>query len=407
MQTPWSMKTALAVVAVALAACGGGESKTAQNPGGGKGPGPDSLPPRDVQLARVEEGNLARTLAVTGTLAADEQVELGFKVNGRIQHLAVDLGTPVRRGQTVAQLSLVDFNLRVAQAQNALEQARARLGLVPGQAGPPADPSETPVVKQAAAVREQARLTRERMQKLFSEQLISREEMDAVESSYLVAEARVEDAMEEARSRQALLAQRQSELDLARQQLIDATLTAPFDGVVRERRASPGDYVTPGQAVVVLVKVHPLRLRLAVPERDAPDVRPGQSVRLRVEGDPGTYEGRIVRTSPAITEENRTYLVEAEVPNPRGSLKPGSFARAEIVTEAATRALLVPDEAVVTFAGIDKVLSVDNGKAAEKRVKLGRRASGKVEILEGVAAGDPVVLSPGNLVSGQPVRVQG
>lgn len=407
MQTPWSVKAAVAAFAVALAACGGGDSKTAEKAGGGKGPGPESLPTRDVRLAHVETGNLARTLSVTGTLAADEQVELGFKVAGRIESLPVDLGTPVRRGQTLAQLSLVDFNLRVAQAQNALEQARARLGLVPGQAGPPADPRQTPVVKQAAAVLEQARLSRERMKKLFSEQLISREQMDSIEAAYLVADARVEDAMEEARSRQALLAQRQSELDLARQQLIDAALRAPFDGVIRERTGSPGDYVTPGQAVVVLVKIHPLRLKLAVPERDAADIRPGQSVRLVVEGDPGTYEGRIVRTSPAITEDNRTYLVEAEVPNPSGGLKPGSFVRAAIVTEASSEALLVPDEAIVTFAGIDKVLSVDNGKAAEKRVKLGRRASGKVEILEGVAAGDPVVLSPGNLVSGQPVRVRG
>jgi RND family efflux transporter MFP subunit len=157
--------------------------------------------------------------------------------------------------------------------------------------------------------------------------------------------------------------------------------------------------------VVVLVKVHPLRLKLAVPEREASGIAPGQKVRLTVEGDPTTYEGRVARTSPAITEDNRTYLVEAEVPNPQGRLRPGSFARAEIVTEADARALLVPADAVVTFAGVDKVLTVADGKAVEKRIKIGRRTGDRVEILDGISAGDAVVLKPGNLVTGQPVEV--
>jgi RND family efflux transporter MFP subunit len=208
-----------------------------------------------------------------------------------------------------------------------------------------------------------------------------------------------------ARCRQALLGLRISDVVIARQALRDGVVTGPFVGLVRERRASVGDYVAVGQPVVVLVQVDPLRLRLEVPEREAAGVRGGQPVRLTVEGDSGTHEGRVARISPAIREDSRTLLVEAEVPNPAGALRPGSFAKAEIVTQADEPAVLVPTSSIVSFAGIEKVLGVADGKAVEKRVKTGRRSGDRVEILEGAAAGDVVVVEPGNLVDGQPVTI--
>jgi RND family efflux transporter MFP subunit len=260
------------------------------------------------------------------------------------------------------------------------------------------------VVKQAAANLRQAQLTHERALNLFKQELISRSDLDAAEAAFQVADARYQDAMEDARSRQGLLAQRTAELNIARQQLSDSMLTAPFDGMIRERKVSIGDYVTVGEPVVTLVRVHPLRLRLAIPERDSVGVRVGQPVKLTVEGDPGDHTGHVARISPAISEDNRTLLVEAEVPNQDGRLRPGAFARANIETLASEPAVLVPVSAVVSFAGIDKVMGVEAGKAVEKRVRTGRREGDRVEILEGVVAGDPIVVEPGNLVGGQPVQ---
>jgi RND family efflux transporter MFP subunit len=182
-------------------------------------------------------------------------------------------------------------------------------------------------------------------------------------------------------------------------------LKAPFDGAIRDRLANAGNYVAAGTPVVILVQVHPLRLRLAVPEREAPGVKVGQPVQLKVEGDPGSYTGRVARISPAISEDNRTLLVEAEVPNGDGALRPGSFARAEIIVQAADPAVLVPASALVSFAGIDKVVGVEAGKAVEKRVKTGRRSGDRVEIVEGLKPGEAVVLRPGNIVTGEAVRV--
>jgi RND family efflux transporter MFP subunit len=387
-----------------LAGCGGGTPKAAK----GKRPEAgtvNALPSREVRLARAESGRLARTVTVSGTLAAEEQAELGMKVAGRLETMAVDLGDRVAHGQVIARLAPTDFTLRIQQAQNALEQARARLGLSAGEPDRVVPPEQTSVVKQAAANLRQAQLTQERASNLFKQQLISRSDLDAADAGLQVADARYQDAMEDARSRQGLLMQRTAELNIARQQLADSVLTAPFDGMIRERKVSRGDYVTVGEPLVTLVRVHPLRLRLAVPERDAANVRTGQPVKLTIEGDPVEHTGEVARISPAISEDNRTLMVEARVPNQDSRLRPGAFARARIETLSAEPAVLVPVSAVVSFAGIDKVMGVEGGKAVEKRVRTGRRAGDRVEILEGIVAGDPVVVSPGNLVGGQSVMV--
>jgi RND family efflux transporter MFP subunit len=184
-------------------------------------------------------------------------------------------------------------------------------------------------------------------------------------------------------------------------------VTAPFAGAIRERLVSAGDYVAVGTPVAVLVKVHPLRLRLAVPERESAGIKTGLAVALAVEGEPETHTGRVARISPAISEGDRTLTVEAEVPNPAGKLKPGAFARADIVIAAADPAVLIPASAIVSFAGIEKVVSVEDGKAVERRIRTGRRTGERVEVVEGLAAGEKVVLAPGNLVGGQAVKVLG
>ncbi len=402
----------LLILGLSLAACGGdGREAAAAGKAGGHGhggpdaPGPESLPVRDVHVVHATTETLARTVEVAGTLAADEQAQLGFKVAGRLATVNVDLGDRVGHGQVIARLVPTDFELKVAQATNLMDQARAGLGLPPGTPNAVVPPEKTAIVKQAAATLNQARLTRDRMANLFSQQLIPQQDLDTAEANFGVAEARYQQAIEDARGRQAVLGQRISELEIARQQLADSTLRAPFDGMIRERLVSPGDYVAAGAPAVVLVRVHPLRLRLAIPEREAPAVRTGQEVRVTVEGDPATYAGRVARISPSISEDNRTLQIEAEVPNPDARLRPGSFAKAEIVTKSSEPAVVVPATAIVRFAGIEKVMGIEEGKAVEKRVRTGRHAGDRVEIVDGVAVGEPVVVNPGNLVGGQPVRV--
>jgi membrane fusion protein, multidrug efflux system len=367
--------------------------------------GREAATPRLIRVIPAAQDRVARGTVVTGTLAAEDQVVLSFKVNGRLSEIAVDLGSRVHKGQTIAQLDPTDLRLRVRQAEATLQQGRARLGLSPDGADDRVDPEHTPLVRQAHAMLDEARRSRDRMVTLWERQLIARAELDAATATLQVAEGRYEDAIEEVRNRQAVLVERRSELAIARQQLLDSELKVPLDGAVRQRHASAGEYLAAGSPIVTVVRIHPLRLRLAVPERVAADVRIGQLVNVKVEGNRAVYRGQVARLSPAISEEDRTLLVEAEVPNEHGQLRPGAFAEAEIVTAAEERAVFVPASSIVTFAGIEKVMTVRDGLSVETRVQTGRRIEDRVEVVEGLKPEELVVVEPGNLVGGQPVTV--
>lgn len=393
----FSRITLASVVVAVLAGCGddSGASASAQE-------SKRDQAPRRVQTARVEERQLGSSVLVNGTLDAYDRATAGTKVAGRLQSLAVDLGSRVRAGQLVARIDPTDYSIRLTQAEAGLAQARVRLGLPPQGGSDSVDPTDTPPVREARAVLEEARASRERYSALLKDGVISKADFDQVLSQSRVAESRYQESLEEIRNRQAVATQRRAEVALARQQLADTAIYAAFDGVVQQRIASLGEYLAAGAPVVEIVKINPLRFRAEVPEREAMSIRIGQSVQLTVDGAPAPVTGRVTRLSPTITERTRVLQMEADIPN-NGALRAGSFARATIVTDTTATSLAIPGEALVTFAGIEKVVVVEKGKTKEKPVTTGRRAGAYIEVLNGVAAGDEVVLNPGNMRPGQAV----
>ena len=363
------------------------------------------LPSRAVQAAPVETRPMERAVSVIGSLAAIDQATLSVKVTGRLQSISVDLGTRVRKGELVAQIEPVDYELKLKSAEALLAQARARLGLLLTGTDDTVKAEETSTVRQAKASLLESQKQRDRIRELAKRGISSQSDLEIVEANYEIAFNRHLEALEEIRQRQGVLQQRRAEIEIARQQLADTKIVAPFDGIVQERKASPGEFLNTAAAIVTLVKVDPLRLRVEVPERNAAGVRPGQRVRLAIEGNTNRYTGTIARLSPAITELSRMLLVEADIANKEGTLRPGTFARADIVLAEAEPATAVPKAALITFAGIEKIFLVKDGKALEKNIATGRRAGDFIEVLGGVQPGDLVVLNPGSLQNGQPVTV--
>lgn len=389
----------LLAIALSSAACKSGYPVSARNT-----PGSEAKEARAVKVAQVSEIAMEQTVTVTGTLAAYDQATVSAKVPGRVKSIAVDLGSVVRQGQIIAQIEQQDYQLRLQQAEAALAQARARVGLPPEGKDDRIDPEKTGTVRQAQALLDDAKLKFERAENLFQRGVLAKAQLDAAEAEYKVALSRYQDAVEEIRNRQALVVQRRSELEIARQQLVDSSIYAPFNGIVQEKRASIGEYLAAGAPLVNVVRMDPLRLKAEVPERESRNVRVGQQVRVSLEGDPNVYTGNIARISPTITAQNRVLIVEAEVHN-NGQLRPGSYARAEIVSANNNPALGVPINAIVSFAGIDKVILVQDNKAVERPITLGRRTADWAEVLTGLKSGDTVVINPGNLQSGQPLVV--
>jgi RND family efflux transporter MFP subunit len=388
------------LVATVLTACNRNQA-SARNDKRGTG-----VSARTVKTATVTEQRMERTVSVIGALAARDQTTLSAKVPGRLQTIAVDLGSALRQGQLIAQVEPRDYELQLKQAEALLGQARARLGLSLQGDDDNIEPDQTSLVKEAKARLDEARKNRERIESLAEQGVLSQSDRETANAAYEVAANRYRDALEEANNRRAQLVQRRVEVDIARKRLADTAIYAPFDGAVQERRASMGEYLVVGSPVATVVRMDPLRLRVEVPEVAAAAIRIGQKVRLTLDGDPALHTGIISRVSPGIARDSHMLIVEADVPND-GSLRPGSFARAEIVTKEDDRGLCVPASAIATFAGIEKVFVVENGKAVEKPVGTGRRGADWVEIISGLKRGEVVVLDPGNLQTGQPVTTAG
>jgi len=399
------------VLLLVLAAAGCRDGAVALN--GGKAaaaPGPRG-PADRVIVAEARVIAWPRTIRVQGSLMSDERVVVGTEVAGRVHALGVDtrgkpvdLGSEVRQGDVLARLEKEELALRVQQAESQLEQVRATLGLGKTDDDLQLDPLKVPSVVQEKAVWVAAQDNWNRGKALELETAISAEELEQRKSLVDVAAARYESALHGVNESIALLAVRRAELGLARQALQDADIHAPFDGVVEQRHVAPGAYLQVGQSVVTLVKVDPWRFRASVPEREATAVQVGQRVTIQVEGEQRVLEAVIARVSPSLEASSRALAIEAVQQSPAdppdsaaadervARLRRGLFAEADVHVDPDASTLAVPRAAVREFAGVEKVWRVVDRQVAEQRVEVGRLNDAHAEILDGLAAGDAVVV---------------
>jgi RND family efflux transporter MFP subunit len=177
--------------------------------------------------------------------------------------------------------------------------------------------------------------------------------------------------------------------------------------VVSERYVSVGELLPAVSKMFRVVDDDPLKFRAAVPERFVGDIKVGQRVAVKVDAYDESFPGEMSRINPQIDPVNRTFHFEILVPNATGRLRPGSFARGRVQTHTQDNVVFVPQEAVVTFAGVNKVFTVKGGKAAELPVDLGERDGDEVEVLKGLKGDESVVVSgTSKLATGVPVTIQ-
>ena len=233
-------------------------------------------------------------------------------------------------------------------------------------------------------------------------------DVDDADARFLVAEANVRAAREEANNLLATLRGKRASLAIAEKKLRDTRVKSPIDGFIESRMVSTGEYVKVGTPLFRIVDDRTIRLLGEVPEFYAASLKIGLPVELSVDGRPGkTYRGTLKRISPASNAANRAIQVEGNFPNANRELKSGFFGKAAILLRVDPNGVSVPKQAVVTFAGVEKVFVIDNNAARERRVKLGQDLGDRIEIVEGIAAGDRVAVSrTGKLVEGSRVRVE-
>jgi membrane fusion protein (multidrug efflux system) len=320
-------------------------------PGGSGGP-PRGLP---VKAGVVQTGTVVEEVDAVGTLIANESVMIRPERDGRITTIHFSEGQIVAKGAKLVSL----------------------------------DASETEA--QLAAVNAELTLNRNRMKRA--------EDLHA--KNFISAQA-----LDEARENLNQSVARHAEI---KARLEKTAIFAPFEGVAGLRQVSPGAYVKAGQDIARLEGIGTLKLDFRVPEVYLARIKTGQEVLVRVDAYPGeTYRGAIYALEPAVDEASRTMLLRARVPNPGVRLKPGMFARVNLLLGTRDNALLVPEQAIVPRGRDNFVFRIVDGKAAMTKIELGLRRTGDVEILKGLAAGDAIVVDGQlKLQDGVPVTVLG
>lgn len=326
-------------LALGMAACGGESGSGA--PGGAGGPpgrgGPPMAMPVDVAVARTD--TVVETIRATGQIEAVQSIELRPEVEGRIVEIVVPEGREVAQGAALFKIDDTQLRAQVTRLE---------------------------------AERDLADQALKRTRELLERNASSAADLERAEAS--------------ARSAAASLEQQQIRLDRT-------IVRAPFAGVVGQRFVSLGDYVTSATRLSTLQTVDPQRAAFAVPERYAQRLSRGLEVTFNVAAlADQTFTGVVDFVDPRVELPGRTITVKARVPNRARVLKPGMFIEAALVAETRPDAVVVPEDAVLPVSGADYLWVVADGKATRRQVTLGVRVPGFVEVQEGVAPGELVVV---------------
>jgi membrane fusion protein (multidrug efflux system) len=356
-----------------------------------------------VSPATAVEQPIARFIRATGTLMAEEQADVAAETAGRVVAAPIERGTPVSQGAELIRLSSAETDAQLKEAEANAAQIEARLGITSGGAF---DVNAVPEVQNAKASYELAQSEFARIKSLLDQRVVSQSEYDQRRTQMEASRQQYEAAKNGAAQQYQSLQAARARVSLARKAFADTVVRAPFNGVVAERLVSVGDYVTKGMKVAVVVRVNPLRVQLTVPEQFISAVGVGQSVGFVVDAYAGRqFEGRVKYVSPALQAAQRALTIEAEVPNPKGELKPGLFATARIEQQAKTPGVLVPASAVQTSGGTSRVFVVNGDRAEERIVTTGQAVGDTIEITKGLKAGERVATANvTQLVDGVKVR---
>jgi RND family efflux transporter MFP subunit len=312
-----------------------------------------------------------RTVPLTGTLKPVEQTVVKAKVPGELRAVAAREGTAVRRGQAVARVEPLEYEVRVRERDAQLKAATSQV--------------------------DQAKRTLDNTRQLKERNFVSQSALDQAQSGWEVAVG----------NRDAAAAQ----LALARKALADTVLVAPIDGIVAERFAQPGEKLPVDGRVMSIVDLSRMEIEAPVPAAEIGAVRVGQPVELRIEGVARPQVGQIVRIAPSTQAGTRSVPVYIALDNRDPSVRAGLFAQGDLKVQTRDGVLAVPQSAIRDAGGRTFVYAIVDGRLAERDVKLGLRdaspGGARVEVLEGLAAGDRIVASNlGALRIGAPVRIQ-
>lgn len=321
-----------------------------------------------VQIAAATVEDLQEIFTTVGTVEADSKAIISSKVSGRIAQVLVNLGNYVKKGQVLASLEKTDF-------LNEREQAKATL-------------------LQAEASHVENKATFSRMQKLFNEELISRQEYDSAKTQLEIAETSVQQA--------------RFGLALREEQLQNTEIRSPITGYVGSRQINPGEMVSPGVKLMEVVDLSNVYITVHLSDSYIAQIKPGQNAQISLTSlQEAIYTGSVDQVSPLADATQKTFPVRIRLDNSSGVFKDGMLAEVKLNFNHRQGVITIPINAVVDEVGTKAVFVVEEDRAIRKIVELGISDGNRIEILSGLTAGEQVVvLGQANLEDGSKVVVK-
>ena len=268
-----------------------------------------------VEVASAKRQSVVRSLAYDGDIEAEVEIQVFSKVPDRIEKMFVDVGDRVRQGDLIARVRATAIEQAVRQAESALVAARSQEANV--------------------------RLEFERSQRLFKENALSQQQLDAIKTQFDAVAAQSEQA--------------EAMVKTARSQLNDAQITAPIGGIVATRNYDEGDMASPVQPLYSIVQMQRVKVTFDVAESDIGLLKTGQAAEVRVKSYPGrTFKGTLVEISPVLDRMTRMAHVEVLLDNPGAVLKPGMFARVEVRVGSVDDVVVIPRRAIIESSSLDQ-----------------------------------------------------
>ncbi len=359
-----------------------------------------------VRSAIAKGKQIQRVVESVGTFYPYEEAIISAEVDGKVDEVKIDLGDMVSQGQVMIHIADEEQRYLLAQQEAQLRQSLERLGLS-NEKDRVKDIKETPEVRRAAADMQEAEQRYRRARSLADQGIGAQADLDQFQARFNAAKAAYDATINQTRNLIQDVERNKAVLELQRKKLRDTTVRAPFAGLVKERQVTVGQFTRANTPLLTLVKTDPIRLRVEIPEKMGPWIKPGQTAEIAVEAYADRkFSGKIWRVSPTVDAAKRTFVVEALVPNPNNQLKPGSYAKARVPTDRVDTVLVVPYRAVNYVLGSNKAYVINNGVIDARDVKLGDRVDESVEITEGLADGDTIAMGPLNrLDTGTRVRI--
>ncbi|MCM8759115.1 MAG: efflux RND transporter periplasmic adaptor subunit [Candidatus Omnitrophica bacterium] len=334
-----------------------------------------------VDVFIVDPQPSSKEVIFTGTIGSEEEANISAKIGGRVAAVNADTGMLVKARQILVVIDDSQLKIQRNQIQNQIMMAQANV-----------DSLKIQLDDAARDVK--------RMEELYKENVISQKQLEGyqlkletVKKSYDSAQKNLQVVMDN--------------LQLINTQIDDCIVRAPFDGIIGNKRVEVGEIVGPGQILMTLYNIEKLDAQMKVPEVYIPSIKKGLDAKIEVDAlGNETFYGKIIKISGAPEPKTRMFVVHISFFKKDPRLKPGMFARAKIVIDRKSNALIIPSQAIFEQEGKKFVYIVENQQAKKVEITTGQESNGKIEILSGLSAGDHVIISgKENLSPGTKVNV--